>query len=149
MSKRIPISASHESPPSVVARAFCPRTGLEASVNFIVDTGAFDILLSMDTVTKLGGSRNALVPSRMRVEGVGGRVSPSEMQDVALVFECEGRQTWDVFMHRIKVLTDQGRKGATGGGVPAPNLLGRAFMEEHRMVLHWDFGTRIAYIELP
>jgi len=149
MSKRIPISVSYESPPSVVARAFWPRTGSETSVNFIVDTGAFDILLSMDTVTKLGGSRNDLVPSRLRVEGVGGRVSPSEMQDVALVFECEGRQTWDVFMHRINVLTDQRHQGAKSGGAPTPNLLGRAFMEEHRMVLHWDFGTRIAYIELP
>jgi hypothetical protein len=149
MPKRIPISVSHDEPPFVVARAFCPRTGSEVSANLIVDTGAFDLLLSMDTATKLGADRSDLVPSRLMVQGVGGRISPSEMQDVALVFECEGRQTWDVFMHRVKVMTDQGHRQAKSGSTPAPNLLGRAFMEEHRMVLHWDFGTRIAYIELP
>lgn len=149
MSKRIPISVSHDEPPFVAARAFCPRTGRGVSANLVVDTGAFDLLLSMDTAVKLGATSSDLAPSRLSVQGVGGRTTPSEMQDVALVFECEGRQTWDVFMRSVKVLTEHGHRQTKGAIASTPNLLGRAFMEEHRMVLHWDFGTSIAYIELP
>lgn len=147
MTKRIPISVSDDAPPFVTATAFLAGKGAATSVNFIVDTGAFDILISMDTAIKLGANAKDLAPSRLRVSGIGGSMSPSELDGVALVFECEGRRTWDVFIDRIKVLTAKGK--SKEGRMPMPDLLGRAFMEEHSMVLHWDFHEKQAYLEVP
>lgn len=147
MTMKIPISVSDDAPPFVTATAYWAGKGVATSVNFIVDTGAFDILLSMDTALKLGANLKDLKPSRLRVSGVGGSVTPYDMDGVALVFECDGHRTWDALIDRIKVMVP--KRDRRGHEAAAPDLLGRAFMEEHAMALHWDFAKKEAYLEVP
>ncbi len=143
---RIPVHISDAGPPFVVARAYWLKKGSTAKVGLLVDTGAFDISLSEDTVKALGGRLKDLPRSRTSVTGIGGRARVFEMDNVVLFFPCEGGRSWDVQLDTGRVIAAPMEGGKRGAGV-VPDLMGRGFMERHRLILFWDFAERMAYLE--
>lgn len=145
---RIPIHFTEEDPPFVTATVFLPEKGTMAKADFLVDTGASDLFLSEVCTNELGVQLKAIRRSRLSFGGAGGRVGTFEIENLALIIPTEGEVSWEVHLDSAHVIQNPVRKkGEIIIGIP--NLIGRAFMQRHGLILHMDFGRRLAYLEAP
>lgn len=145
---RIPIMYDRSRPPYVKAQVRWDMTGASASVNLVVDTGAFDITLSMWDVQALEVARGRLESSQFPVSGIGGAADTFVMKGVSIAFVGSGIQDAVFRLGDVNVLDDSGLTSGRGLPLRIPSLLGRKFMEDHGFILHWDFARRIAYIDI-
>ena len=65
MPLRIPLRITEEEPPFVTAQAYWLRKGTKDRIDFLVDTGAWDITISEDNARTLGARLNELPRSRL------------------------------------------------------------------------------------
>jgi hypothetical protein len=148
MPLRIPLRITEEEPPFVTAHAYWLRKGTKDRIDFLVDTGAWDITISEDNARALGARLNELPRSSLTIGGIGGRAALFDMDDVMLQFNCEGGKNWDVFLRSVRIT--QNPRGIRGrqGTAHVPSLLGRGFMKRNRIVLYWDFDAGLAHLDV-
>jgi hypothetical protein len=145
---RIPILFERGRPPYILARAKWDVTGLSYWIGFVVDTGAFDITLSMTDVDNLGADKDRLDESRSPVFGIGGGVRTYDMKGVTVSFTGDDLKEVAFDMPTVRVLHVGRGTGRMGGSYGIPSILGRKFMEDNGFTLHWDFTRRIAHIDI-
>jgi hypothetical protein len=144
---RIPIRTTSEELPIITAKGFWIDGGTSADLSFIVDTGASDITISEDSAVMLGARLSKLPRLRTSMRGIGGTVGTFELRNLALMFTSDAGIPWQVLLDSVHVY--QNLSVNRGGKRELmPSLIGRAFMEEYSMILNWDFGKRIAYLEV-
>jgi hypothetical protein len=145
---RVPILFERGRPPYIFARAKWDVTGLSYWIGFVVDTGAFDITLSMIDVDNLGADKDRLDESRSPVFGIGGGVRTYDMKGVTVSFTGDNLKEMAFDMPTVRVLHVGRGTGRTDGSYAIPSILGRKFMEDHGFTLHWDFSRKIAYVDI-
>lgn len=145
---RIPIFYDRSSLPYVRAQIRWDLTGARAPVNLVVDTGAYDLTISMWDLQVLDGARESLSPSDSPVSGIGGPADTFVMKGLSVVFAESGAQEAEFLLDDVAVLDDSRSPRGTGLPLRIPSLLGRRFMEENGFILHWDFARRIAHIDI-
>lgn len=145
---RIPIFYDRSSLPYVRAQIRWDLTGARASVNLVVDTGAYDLTISMWDLQILEGARDRLSRSDFQVSGLGGPADTFRMKGLSIVFIEGGPGEAKFLLDDAVVLDDSKPACDTGHPLQIPSLLGRKFMEDHGFILHWDFARRIAYIDM-
>jgi hypothetical protein len=148
MPLRIPLRVTEEEPPFVTAQAYWLRKGTKDRIDFLVDTGAWDITISEDNARSLGARLNELPRSRLSIGGVGGKATLFEMDDVMLQFNCEGGKSRDVLLRSVQITQNPNGKKGRQGTAHIPSLLGRGFMKRNRIVLYWDFDAGIAHLDV-
>lgn len=134
--------------PIITAKAFWVDGGATSDLTFVVDTGASDITISEDSVMMLGARLSKLPRLKTSMRGLGGRVGTFELNNLALMFKSSTGAPWQVMLDSVSVYQNP-REHRGGLREFMPSLIGRAFMEDHKMILHWDFGRRDAYLEVP
>jgi len=128
-------------------------------VNFVIDTGCTDLIISGNEAIKLGADLRELEFAGW-IGGIGGKSKSYRMPRVAVVFMCENNTQWSAELEEV-VVADKPppeRKTKTRGRlmkeewevkILTPTLLGREFMARHGFILHWDFEKRNAYLSVP
>jgi len=101
---RTPILFERGRPPYILARAKWDVTGLSYWIGFVVDTGAFDITLSMTDVDNLGADKDRLDESRSPVFGIGGGVRTYDMKGVTVSFTGDDLKEVAFDMPTVRVL---------------------------------------------
>lgn len=145
---RVPIIYDRSSPPYIKAEVRWDLADSSIPVRLVVDTGAFDITLSMRDVRGLEASRDSLEPSATPVSGIGGDADTFDMRGVSIIlFGSDSRETI-IGLDGVRVLDDSRPADGSGHRMRIPSLLGRKFMEDHGFTLHWNFARRIAYIDI-
>lgn len=145
---RIPIIYDRERPPHVLATVSWDLTGTSAPVDLVVDTGAFDIVLSLADVAVLGAEMDRLDPAQAPVRGVGGAAGTFDLRGVSVAFMGDGLEEAEFDLGTTKVMGAPERSLGHAPTPPMPSLLGRKFMEDNGFILFWDFGRRIAFIDI-
>jgi hypothetical protein len=132
----------------VTAQAYWLRKGTKDRIDFLVDTGAWNITISEDSARALGARLHELPRSRLTIGGVGGRAALFDMYEVMLQFKCEGGSSWDVLLPSVQVT--QNPRGVKGrqGTAHVPSLLGRGFMKRNRIAIFWDFDAGLVHLDV-
>jgi len=146
---RIPIVYDRVRPPYIRGEVRWDRTGRTTLLDLVVDTGADDTVLSLQDLKRIGATRDRLGRARSPLFGVGGPVEALVMRWAVLVFRGTGSQDAVFDLDSVLVMDDEGRMGGSGPPYRVPSLIGRRFMEDRDIVLHWDFATKLAHLEVP
>jgi|APIni6443716594_1056825.scaffolds.fasta_scaffold30216_2 hypothetical protein len=149
MRARIPVWFGTARPPFVPATLHWHVTESRATVNFVVDTGAFDIILSEDDAEDLGVDMGRLRPSKTPIGVIGGTVPSYDLHGISVAFTCDKGRTHTFGLRCMRVMANKsGRRGGPGGG-EACSLLGRRFLQDNDFSLHWEFGKEKAHLGAP
>ena len=146
---RIQIFCERDRPPYVSANVRWEETGIVVPVDFVVDTGAFDMTISEEDAMRLGASIADLGAPASPITGIGGTVRSFVMRGVSIAFAGEDAYGKGVELDSVRVMEGPrtGTRRRRTGFVPS--ILGRRFMELNGFLLHWDFGRRIARFDVP
>lgn len=149
MLARIPVCFGPEMPPFVPATLRWHVIESQTTVNFIVDTGAFDIILSQGDAENLGVDMRRLRPSNTPIGVIGGAVPSYDLHGISVAFKCDKGRTHTFALRSMRVMADKSRGRGGSGGDETCSLLGRRFLRANDFSLRWRFGKNLAHLDVP
>jgi len=146
MRASIPICFREGYPPFVPATLHWHAIESRVTVNLVVDTGAFDIVLSDEDVSTLGVDIDRLRPSKTPIGGVGGTVPSYDLHGVSVSFTCDLGKTHAFGLRTLRVMETRRLPGVKKEG--GLSLLGRRFLQDSGFSLYWNFGRERARLSV-
>jgi hypothetical protein len=126
-------------------------------INFLIDTGAGVTAISPSDQFTMGvdPAHMGLPRYKKRIITAGGKTTAYELQDslICLVDEEDKPVSLEadiiLLMERLRQVGKSKKdKEAKQINEMQPSIIGRDLLEKHGLILHSDFGTKTAYLEL-